>query len=226
MDACAPRLKPAVRPLWGVRMNHLEQPAPVGDHGTAWAALYQAASQQWAHAEQIRWTLLYNYLMASTILLLAWAAVFASQDMSTSRSAVLVTLSLGGVALSAVWVALGARATSFVQRYREAGQALEAALVREAGITPPATPFVVAHEHRCKVEGVARFAPSWFVLWGVPTVFLVLYLVLCFVSLFGGALHTATISVVLFVLLAAVSVAFVVKALSDLSPKKKSTGLS
>jgi hypothetical protein len=41
--------------------------------------LYQAASEQWAHAEQIRWTLLYNYLTASMILLLAWTTVFAAK---------------------------------------------------------------------------------------------------------------------------------------------------
>jgi len=39
--------------------------------------LYQTASQHWIHAEQVRWTLLNNFLMAATILLLAWAAVYA-----------------------------------------------------------------------------------------------------------------------------------------------------
>jgi len=83
-----------------------------------WAALYQTASQQWAHAEQIRWTLLYNYLMASTIPLLAWSAVFASADDSSEKAVVLVLLAVGGTALSALWVALGLRATGFVRARR------------------------------------------------------------------------------------------------------------
>jgi hypothetical protein len=87
----------------------------------AWTALYQTASQQWTHAEQIRWTLLYNYLMASTILLLAWSAVFAPSDHSFEKAVVLALLAFAGISLSALWVALGLRATGFVRRYAAAG---------------------------------------------------------------------------------------------------------
>ena len=63
------------------------------------ASLYQAAVQHWSHAEQVRWTLLYNYLMASTILLLAWATVFASavpHTISWPKRIVLVAFPMGG----------------------------------------------------------------------------------------------------------------------------------
>jgi len=40
--------------------------------------IYQLTSQHWAHAEQIRWTLLHNLRVANTILLLAWAAISAT----------------------------------------------------------------------------------------------------------------------------------------------------
>jgi hypothetical protein len=64
-------------------------------------SVYQAASQHWAHAEQIRWTLLYNYLMASTILLLAWATIFGAQSSGQVRHSILAALAAAGAGLSA-----------------------------------------------------------------------------------------------------------------------------
>ncbi len=151
------------------------------DSVAGWAALYQTASQQWSHAEQIRWTLLYNYLMASTILLLAWSAVFAS-SCSREKAIVLVLLSLGGAGLSGLWVALGLRATGFVRKYAEAGLTLEAGFIKATGISPPNAPFAVAREHREQVTGLARRASSAVVLWIVPTVFLLIYVGLVWVS--------------------------------------------
>ena len=99
-------------------MGENADPDPTRSPSDSQAVVYQVASQHWAHAEQIRWTLLYNYLMASTILLLAWATVFASSV--NARRLVLLALSVAGVVLSSVWVALGARATSFVRAYERA----------------------------------------------------------------------------------------------------------
>jgi hypothetical protein len=36
--------------------------------------LYEVASHHWVHGEQMRWTILYNFLAGNTILLLAWAS--------------------------------------------------------------------------------------------------------------------------------------------------------
>jgi len=77
--------------------------------------LYHASVQHWSHAEQIRWTLLYNYLMASTILLLAWATVFASAvplSISWPKRIALVVLPTAGLLLSVLWIGLGLRASS------------------------------------------------------------------------------------------------------------------
>lgn len=185
---------------------------------SAWVGLYQTASQQWAHAEQIRWTLLYNYLMASTILLLAWAAVFASSDRSVTKAGVLVLLALGGVALSSLWVALGARATGFVRTYAAAGEKLEVEFIKAANIAPPNSPFAVAREHRRDVKGIARQAPSSFVLWIVPTVFLLLYNVLSWVSLGGAGSFAAPAGRVVVGIIALASVVFVCRAYHQVFP--------
>lgn len=74
-------------------------------------AAYQALNQHWSHAEQERWSMLYNFLMANTILLLAWAAVYASQI--PTKTPVLAVLTLGGAAISVLWLTFGARVNTF-----------------------------------------------------------------------------------------------------------------
>ncbi|HSL83828.1 MAG TPA: hypothetical protein VLF66_13715, partial [Thermoanaerobaculia bacterium] len=92
-------------------------------------ATYQAVNQHWAHAEQERWAILYNFLMASTILLLAWAAVFASEP-SLLRRIVLAVLALAGATISLLWVTIGCRVSSFIRVYGELGEQVE----RQLGI--------------------------------------------------------------------------------------------
>lgn len=151
-------------------------------------AHYQAATHHWAHAEQIRWTLLYNYLMASTILLLAWATIFASQDSAPSKHHILLALAASGGALSALWVALGARATSFVRIYAASGEAIEGTFAAPAAYDSRIlAPFAAAARHRTTATGVASLVPSHLVLWAVPQLFLLLYLGLAYVSA-GGVL--------------------------------------
>ncbi|MBI1930490.1 hypothetical protein HYR99_40380 [Candidatus Poribacteria bacterium] len=164
-----------------------ESPAggPSPDPAQSRMTVYQVAAQQWAHAEQIRWTLLYNYLMASTILLLAWATVFTSNQ--PLRGVILAILAIGGTFLSVLWVALGARASGFVAMYARVGVTLE------DSIQPPdlATgvniqgPFTSAKDHRQAINGIARLVPSRFVVSCVPGMFAILYVFLTFISLYA-----------------------------------------
>ena len=90
-------------------------------------AAYDAVNRHWAHAEQERWAILYNFLMASTILLLAWAAVFASQQ-SLLRRVVLVVLAVAGALVSLLWVTIGCRVNTFIRIYGELAEDVEARL--------------------------------------------------------------------------------------------------
>lgn len=172
--------------------------------------LYQTASQQWIHAEQIRWALLYNYLMASTILLLAWAAVFASANSDPIGQRILAALAVGGVLLSGLWVALGVRAAGFVHAYRVAGNNLEQELIGAFGLSTGNAPFAVANNHRRTVAGLAKAAESARVLWLVPTVFLFLYILLARLSFgqVGGLVADVGIGVLSLVAVVFVAVAF------------------
>lgn len=93
-------------------------------NSTMFIAMYQAAAQHWAHAEQVRWTLLYNYLMANTILLLGWATVFVSSDGPRNWIAS-VALCIAGAVIGFVWIAAGMRASDFVDMYGKLGKSFE-----------------------------------------------------------------------------------------------------
>ncbi len=199
--------------------NDANSPAPQAH--VALAALYQTASQQWIHAEQIRWTLLYNYLMASTILLLAWAAVFASADENPIRQGVLAALAAGGVVLSGLWVALGVRAAGFVHAYREAGVSLEHELIAATGVSTRNAPFEVANNHRLDVAGLAKTVESAVVLWLVPTLFLFLYLLLARLSLRQAGGLVADVGVGTLSLIAVVFVAAAYRQLPSQNGRSK-----
>lgn len=148
-------------------------------------SLYQVAAQHWAHAEQIRWTLLYNYLMASTLLLLAWATVFTCSQ--PWRQPVLIALAGTGVAVSGVWVALGARASSFVTMYTDLGRSIESVTQNKCSLSNNLIgPFSAANVHRHNIGGIARLAPSWLVLLVIPGQFVILYFGLVLVSIFSA----------------------------------------
>ncbi len=91
------------------------------------STLYEVLAQHWAHAEQLRWTLLYNYSMASTILLLAWAAVFVSKACGGKR-VILLAFSIAGLLVSVLWLVLQYRANGFVHMYEVAAMETERSL--------------------------------------------------------------------------------------------------
>lgn len=153
---------------------------------------YQVAAQHWVHAEQVRWALLYDYLMASTILLLAWATIFASDR--PARQLILLCLALAGALISVLWIALGARSNSFVKMYVTVGIAAEEQ-IQPLEAQETERPFKSAENHRQhSVKGIARIATSSLVMKCVPSVFAILYAVLAYVSLTQSVAHTSTSS--------------------------------
>ena len=149
-------------------------------------AAYQAINHHWAHAEQERWSILYNFLMASTILLLAWATLFGATQ-STIKTVVLALLSLGGIAISGLWITIGCRVNTFIKRYGELGEEAEVRLgIGEIG------PFhggegLRREERRSEtgadiLEWVGSLIPSRYFVVIIPSVFALIYLVLFVLS--------------------------------------------
>jgi hypothetical protein len=138
--------------------------------------IYQVTSQHWAHAEQIRWTLLYNLLVANTILLLAWAAIFATNTRPAGAWLPLTSLSFGRLCVSLLWIFLQRRANRFSMMYTNLGQEIEKSLPTNKG------PFQATEECRNKLKGITGLVQTHRVLVGVPCLFVLLFLVLCVLS--------------------------------------------
>jgi hypothetical protein len=146
------------------------------DDSAAAIAAYQAVAAHWAHAEQVRWLVVYNYSMASTVLLLAWAAVFATNYSAGVKSVILIVLSAAGVLLTSLWLVLQLRANGFVHAYEIAGHNAEEAL----GVTGA---FAAAKAHR--EDPKTRFAKlgTRYVAPAVLIIFAVVYVVLLSISI-------------------------------------------
>ncbi len=140
-------------------------PAPAPMHHSDPA--YSVAAQHWVHAEQTRWLILYDFLMANSILILAWATLFAGSGDLTVRKPFLFLLSIAGFILSLLWVGLSHRASGFVDMYGHLG--LSAEELNPAIIGP----FTRGNAYRL---GLGSLLTSRKVLIVIPTIFAVVYL--------------------------------------------------
>ncbi|MBU1744725.1 MAG: hypothetical protein KJ649_07530 [Proteobacteria bacterium] len=140
--------------------------------------LYQTTSQHWAHAEQVRWALLYNFLMAATILLLAWAAIYGEDQPNVARKIPLILFAGVGCLTSFLWIGLCARANGFVTAYAEYAKKLEVSLSAKVQ-----GPFHAAYSHRNQISGFARWVESRRITLIVPSLFSILFFVLFLISI-------------------------------------------
>lgn len=132
---------------------------------------YQVASQHWAHAEQIRWTLLYNLLVANTILLLVWASLFAAPGGRPGTGFILIGVCAAGSLVSVVWMFLADRANGFVNMYATVARAWEAGAAGRL-------PFTAADAYRQSLHGISAFIRTSRVVIWVPILFTLVYLAL------------------------------------------------
>lgn len=139
--------------------------------------LYEVTSSHWSHAEQIRWTLLYNLLVASTILILAWAAVFAVSPKPKGARVALMALAVVGVLISIIWVFLEDRANGFVAMYGTVGREAEGRISSTRGA------FLAADDHRERLHGLSAFVRTSRVVIWVPCLFLLLFVILVVLSI-------------------------------------------
>jgi hypothetical protein len=154
----------------------------MGDRHVLWN-LHAAWTQHWAMQASARWTILYNFLVVSTLLILAWAASFGFQGEGWIKKLVLGTFSLIGMLLSIVWVSVAERANLFLSRYREGGQQIEQVLRGESRFpNNTAGPFETAEHLRSGSKTSWLSIRAGHLLIAIPVAFLVIYLILFTVS--------------------------------------------
>jgi len=153
-------------------------------------AAYQAVNQHWSHAEQERWSILYNFLTANAVLLVAWAAIYSSQN--HTKTLILVVLSLGGVAISFLWLTIGSRVNSFIKRYGQLGEMVEKKLHLHALGSFHSGETIRSDEHlesgkgrgkRPLLERLGAFIPSRVFVLLIPTLFALIYFILFVLSM-------------------------------------------
>lgn len=111
-----------------------------GPDSAAVLAAYQAATEMWGASEQTRWATLSNYLVASSVSVLAWAALYGTQGDSWTKNLVLAVLALVGIASGPCWSGLGRRQSALTADYAITARLLEARL----RLTDPLDTKVVA----------------------------------------------------------------------------------
>jgi hypothetical protein len=93
---------------------------------------YDEINRHWVHAEDERWSILNNFLLASTILLLAWTAVFGSLS-SVPKRITLILLSVAGLTITSLWVCIASRVSIFIDLYTQVGEDVEKQLTISEG---------------------------------------------------------------------------------------------
>lgn len=79
--------------------------------------MYSSIIQMIIQAETITWNRFYNFLMFNTILILAWATIYASDPRPNMAQMVLVTMCILGGISGVAWAALGFRGRKFLEEY-------------------------------------------------------------------------------------------------------------
>lgn len=143
---------------------------------------YDATLQHWTHAEDTRWSLLNNYFTGSSILILAWAALFTSH--APYRRLLSAVLASSGVFISLLWAGLSHRANGFVNMYTKLGIRLEEEFGKKLALEQNSPfPFMNAEKHRSTLGCPARCVNSRFTVVAVPFVFALIYVFLAWVAI-------------------------------------------
>jgi hypothetical protein len=144
-----------------------------------WVGLIQLA----IHAESISWTRFYNFLMGNSILILAWATLYVSQQHRVITSVVMFAICLLGGATGLAWSALGTRTRKYINLHFDQALLIEKDSATWAdGIPNESKPFIEADKIR---SGNFRFSSNPFLLKWVPLAFTTLYIIMAVASWLG-----------------------------------------
>jgi len=129
---------------------------------------YKAFTEHWKHTDQIRQLLLYNFLMASTILVAGWGVLYA---MPVKPSVLLKALSILGVVLALLWLIIARRSTGYYNMYEA-----EARQIERDFVDPQRWPFHARAGFRANLPGALEGRiRAVAITAGVPLLFLVFF---------------------------------------------------
>jgi len=93
------------------------------------STLYQVLCSLVNQSEQIRWTRLNNFLIANSIFVLAWAAVFVTDNIAFPIKQIALTwICVPGLVTAILWGPLGRRSSNYHDTFHELARSLESKL--------------------------------------------------------------------------------------------------
>jgi hypothetical protein len=132
------------------------------------------------HSETVRWTRVNTLLVVDSILLAAWAGLFAGTNAFLGKETLLALLCVPGVILGVLFAWLGWRSSEYMDDFHYAAHEMEKQF-------PPALPrpFHISESRRETVrKSLVRFTSSKLMVAAIPLVFAVLFLGLAGASFF------------------------------------------
>lgn len=143
--------------------------------------IYSSILQLVNYAESTTWNRLYNFLMANSILILAWATIYVSQSKTHIKTIVMVAICVIGAISGFFFGLLGIRGRLILKEYIKLGRSIEA--------KPKFWPIdLQEHKLFTDIERIRdqthfRWAGSFYILPVGPWTFAVLYIILLYASL-------------------------------------------
>ena len=156
--------------------------------------VYATITQLLLQTEEISWNRFYNFLMGNSILILAWATIFAIGDKGLTHLIVLASICIVGGLSGIAWRGLGKRSRAYVEKYKELGAGFEAAPPSDQKGFRVFTPLSTTIDNQKTCNDLAprrqhrRYPPfgSYRILTIGPLLFLALYtILLCAVGIYA-----------------------------------------
>jgi hypothetical protein len=105
--------------------GHNPPASPAANGKVSVNEVYVALIQLQIHAETITWNRFNNFLVFNSILIMAWATVYAPDKHAYSCRAVLVVLCAFGMLSSVVWCIIGYRGRKYLNLFMRLGKKFE-----------------------------------------------------------------------------------------------------
>lgn len=137
--------------------------------------IYGAVVQFVIHAENISWNRFNNFLLAASVLVIAWATLYSQASDSCGSRVIQSLICLLGILCGIAWAFLGARSRDYLDKYIDQGSEMEKGYDKSAIKLFPDPPGTRPNQF--------IYSSSRFLLTAVPIAFVVLYLAMLFVTL-------------------------------------------
>jgi hypothetical protein len=142
--------------------------------------IYSGLVQLTIHAETITWNRFNNFLVGNTILVLAWATIFASDNFLNGKTFILAALCILGAISGPFWAALGERGRKFLDEYIDLAVEIEKSKYFPNQLYKYKQFTITKNKIHTLPYG---WAGSRYILRVWPLIFTLLYIVLLIVSL-------------------------------------------